>query len=56
MAWRNALPVQATSADISTTRGSTNVSVTGPLYLLDLFSVVSVMTSGHGCAPLGDCR
>ncbi|MFS2090337.1 hypothetical protein [Paenarthrobacter nicotinovorans] len=49
------MPVHATSDAISTTNGSTNVSRTVPLSLLNLFSDVSVISSVQGrpgCAGL----
>jgi hypothetical protein len=39
-----------------THQGSTNVRAAGPLSLLNLFSIVSVMTSGHVCVCVGGCR
>lgn len=49
---------QATSADTSTTTGSTSVSRTGPLSLLNLFREDSLIFSGQGCpGPAGwRCR
>lgn len=46
---RNDLPDQATSAATSTTSGSIRVRCTGPLSLLNLFSEVSLISSGQGC-------
>lgn len=48
--WRNDFPVHATSAATSITTGSTSVRWTRPLSLLNLFSEVSLISSGHGCA------
>jgi hypothetical protein len=44
--WRKAWPDQATSAATSITSGSTSVSCTGPLSLLNRFSAVSVISVG----------
>lgn len=54
MGCRKDVPDQATSADTSTTTGSTSVSRTGPLSLLNLFREDSLISSGHGCpGPAG---
>lgn len=50
---RNDLPDQATSAATSTTSGSISVRCTGPLFLLNLFSEVSLISSGQGCPGCG---
>lgn len=52
-AWRKDRPDQAVSAETSTTRGSTRVSVTGSLSLLNLSRVVPFTEVGHGCWLLG---
>ena len=53
---RNARPDQATSAETSTTSGSTRVRRTVPLSLLNLSSNLSLISSGHGWSPRGGRR
>jgi hypothetical protein len=53
---RNARPDQATSAETSTTKGSTRVRRSGPFSFVNLSSTLSLISSGHGCSPWGGLR
>lgn len=42
--------------ETSTTSGSTSARCTRPLYLLNLFRAVSLISLGHGCAETQSWR